>query len=362
MARAIELARQGQGAVEPNPMVGCVLVQDGQIVGEGYHQRFGEAHAEVEALRKAGEAARGADAYVTLEPCCHHGKTGPCTQALLQAQVGRVLVGCEDPNPQVAGNGVAELRQAGLEVEVGVLGAEAQLLIAPFAKRVTTGRPWVIAKWAMTLDGRLATHARSSRWISGEASRAVVQQLRGRVDAVLVGRGTAEADDPRLTARPPGLRTATRVVLDSKGSLPLSSQLVQSIDEAPLLVVSSAHAPAENCQRLRDAGAEVLLLEGDRPSAQLALLLDELGRRELTNLLVEGGSEVFGALLDLAAIDEVHAFIAPKLVGGRSATPVIAGDGIADMQNALELTQVAMQQLDDDLYLHGYLNRGSTVS
>lgn len=357
MSRAIELAQQGRGAVEPNPMVGCVVVRDGQIVGEGFHQKFGGPHAEIEALRAAGEGAEGAEVYVTLEPCCHQGKTGPCTQALIQAKVARVVVGCQDPNPRVAGNGIAELREAGIEISEGVQHEEAQRLIAPFAKLLATGRPWVIAKWAMTLDGRLATRTGSSQWISGEGSRAVVHELRGRVDAVLVGRGTAEADDPLLTARPVGPRVATRIVLDSSASLSTASKLVASIEEAPLLVAVGSRASGENVQRLKDCGAEVLVLAGGSRAEQLAELLDQLGERGMTNLLVEGGSEVFGALVDLSAIDEVHAFIAPKLVGGRAATAVAAGEGIAQMSAALELEGLEIKQLDRDVYVHGYLNR-----
>jgi len=356
---SLELAQQGQGAVEPNPLVGCVIVRDGEIVGQGYHQRFGGPHAEVEALREAGKAASGGDVYVTLEPCCHHGKTGPCTEALIEAGVARVMVGCEDPNPQVTGQGLAALRVAGIEVEVevGVNCEEATRLIAPFAKLITTGRPWVIAKWAMTLDGKIATHTGSSQWISGEASRAVVHELRGRVDAILVGSGTARADDPRLTARPPGPRTATRIILDSRATLSLESKLMKSVNEAPLLVACTTSASQENRQRLENHGAELLTLPGDNRKEQMTSLLDELGRRQVTNLLVEGGSKVFGTLFDLGAIDEVHAFVAPKLIGGKLAPSPIAGAGLAEMSAALELESMHVEMLDHDLHIHGFLKQ-----
>ncbi len=353
MSRAIELALQGRGRVEPNPMVGCVLVRDGAVVGEGFHQRFGGPHAEVEALAAAGDDARGADVFVTLEPCCHQGKTGPCSQALVEAGVARVVVGSQDPNPQVAGKGLAELQAAGVAVETGVLAEQTAELIAPFAKLVTVGRPWVIAKWAMTLDGKLATRTGSSQWISGEASRAVVHQLRGQVDAILVGRGTAEADDPLLTARPPGPRTATRIVLDSAARLSPDSKLAQSTDEAPLLIAVSKDAPTERRQKLESCGAEIVELPGDDHAARTAALLDELGRRQITNLLVEGGPKVFGTLQDIGAVDEVHVFIAPKLVGGAKAPSAMAGLGLAEMTAALRLRSPKVEMLGDDVYLSG---------
>lgn len=357
MSQALELAQHGRGAVEPNPLVGCVLARDGKVVGIGYHQRFGGPHAEIEALRSAGNAAAGADVYVTLEPCCHLGKTGPCTEALINASVARVTIGCQDPNPEVAGKGIAALRAAGIEVEIDVLREQAKALIAPFSKLITTGQPWVIAKWAMTLDGKIASHTGNSQWISGEASRALVHELRGRVDAILIGRSTAEADDPLLTARPPGPRTATRIVLDSQASLSLNCKLVQSAGEVPLLVATSSTAPQETCQRLAAQGAEVCVLAGDTRGEQLSALLEELGRRQMTNLLVEGGGAVFGTLLDLQAIDEVHAFIAPKLIGGNAAPSPVAGAGLAKMADACQLERTQVETLGDDLHVHGFLPR-----
>lgn len=357
MSRAIELARRGLGHVEPNPMVGCVIVRDGTIVGEGWHQRFGGPHAEIEALAAAGDRARGADVYVTLEPCCHLGKTGPCTKALITAGVARVAIGCQDPNPQVAGNGLAELRTAGVSVETNVLSEQTAELIAPFAKLVTTGRPWVIAKWAITLDGKIASRTGDSQWISNEASRTVVHQLRGRVDAILVGRGTVERDDPQLTARPPGARTAMRVVLDSNAQLSSTSKMVESIGEAPLLVAVSEEAPTECRNRLEACGAEILVLVGSDSTTRIAALLDEMGRRQMTNLLVEGGAQVLGTLLDLSAIDEVHTFIAPKLLGGAEAPSAIASLGLANMTEALQLKNPNVERLGDDVYISGRIFR-----
>jgi len=353
MSRALELAVRGRGHVEPNPLVGCVVVQNEKMVGQGWHRSFGSPHAEIEALAAAGDAAKGATVVVTLEPCCHQGKTGPCTRALIEAGVRRVVVGCQDPNPQVAGKGLAELRAAGILVEEGLLEEQSRHLIGPFTKLLTKGRPWVLAKWAMTLDGKLASHTGNSQWISGTASRAVVHRLRGEVDAILVGRGTVEADDPRLTARPAGPRVATRVVLDSAATLSPESQLVRSIAEGPVLVAVAAEAPAERTDRLTQLGVEVLRVSGGDEGARLDSLLEEMGRRQWTNVLVEGGSHVLGTLLDLQAIDEVHAFIATKLVGGKEAPSAMAGRGFAQMADAINLSNVEVEVLEGDIHIWG---------
>ncbi len=353
MHRALELARRGEGRVEPNPMVGCVVVRQGQIVGEGWHERYGGPHAEVNALAAAGEQARGATLYVTLEPCCHHGKTPPCTEAVLRAGVRRVVAALADPFPLVAGGGLAQLRQAGVEVEVGLLHDEARDLIAPFRKRVEKGRPWIIGKWAMSLDGKIATHTGDSRWISSPDSRAIAHQLRGRVDAILVGRRTAERDDPLLTARPPGARSATRIVVDSGALLAVSSQLVQTARDVPVLVAVSERAPRDACERLEQAGVEVLRCAGATHGERLALLLDELGRRAMTNVLVEGGGALLGSLHELGELDEVHVFLAPKLIGGAHAPTPVAGRGAARIAEANTFRFQSVQQPGGDVYLVG---------
>ncbi len=357
MQRALELAARGRGSVEPNPMVGCVVVRGAEIIGEGWHRRFGGAHAEVEALAIAGARAEGATMVVTLEPCCHQGKTPPCTRAIIEARLRRVVVAQRDPFAEVAGRGIAEMESAGIEVEVGLLEAEARRLNAPYLKLLGTGRPWVLAKWAMTLDGKIATRTGSSRWISGDESRKVVHALRGRVDAILVGRGTQARDDPLLTARPPGPRTAVRVVVDSRASLASASRLVRTAGEAPVLVAAGPEATDADRRRLAEAGCEVLVFEAESRAARLDALLAELGRRRMTNVLVEGGSQLLGSLLDADAIDEVHAFIAPKLVGGASAPSPVAGQGIAQIAQALPLDAPELEQLGPDLYLHGPLLR-----
>jgi diaminohydroxyphosphoribosylaminopyrimidine deaminase / 5-amino-6-(5-phosphoribosylamino)uracil reductase len=360
--RALELAARGQGSVEPNPMVGSVIAHDDEVVSEGWHQRFGGPHAEVHALVQAGEAARRATLYVTLEPCCHQGKTPPCTKAIIAAGIARVVLALRDPFPKVAGGGIAELVAAGIQVECGVGEEAARRLCAPYLKLVTKGRPWVIAKWAMTLDGRIATSSGESQWISGEESRRVVHQLRGRVDAIVVGSQTLMADNPLLTARTAGLRTPTRIILDSQARTPISAQVVRTASEAPtLIVVAQAavaeHATAQRAAALAAAGCEVYFAVGDTPGARLAELLDELGRRRMTNILVEGGGQLLGSLRDLDEIDEVHAFIAPKLLGQAGALSPFAGQGAASLNLATRLHEVRIEQLGDDAYISGRVHR-----
>ena len=357
MRRALELAAQGEGFVEPNPMVGCVVVRGAEIIGEGWHRRFGGDHAEVEALRMAGDRAAGASLYVTLEPCCHQGKTPPCSRAVIAADVRRVVAAMRDPFPQVDGGGLAELQAAGIEVEVGLMEPEARRLCGPYLKLHQTGRPWVIAKWAMTLDGKTATHVGASRWISNEPSRRIVHRLRGRVDAVAVGRRTARLDDPLLTARPPGPRTALRVVLDTRATLASESQLVRTARDVPVLVAAGTEAPEADRRRLEQAGCEVFTCQGTTPAQRLDALLAELGRRRLTNVLVEGGGRLAGSLLDAGQIDEVHVFIAARLLGGQAAPGPVAGQGFAEMADALALDAPRVAPLDTDVYISGRVLR-----
>ncbi len=353
MTRALELARCGQGHVEPNPMVGAVIAQGSRIVGEGAHREHGQAHAEVEAIAAAGSAARDATLYVTLEPCCHTGKTPPCTGAIIRAGLSRVVAACRDPFPIVDGEGITQLREAEIQVEVGLLKDQALALNAPFIKLIEKSSPWIIAKWAMTLDGKIATRSGDSRWISGDASRAVVHQLRGRVDAILIGSGTALADDPLLTARPAGPRIADRIVLDSTASLPVTHKLAQTAREIPTWIVTGPDASQENSQRLAECGCEVYMCCSDDRQQRLEELLAELAGRRITNLLVEGGSRLLGSLMDLGQIDEVHAFISPKLIGGDKAFTPIAGSGVETIADAIHLDNRTVDFLGDDIHIHG---------
>jgi len=361
LERALELAERGRGAVEPNPLVGAVVVKDGQFVGEGWHQRYGEAHAEVHALHAAGETARGATLYVTLEPCCHHGKTPPCTDAILKAGISRVVAALRDPFPQVSGRGAEALRAAGVAVELGLCEASARRQNAPYLKLLATGRPYVHLKWAMTLDGKIATRFGDSKWISNAASRALVHQLRGRVDAILVGIVTALADDPSLTARPPGPRTATRIVLDSRGRLPLDGELARTARAVPTVVVTAAGEDTPSAAALRERGCEVLSLPADAGRLTIDALLAELGRRQMTNLLVEGGAGVLGSFLDARAVDEVHVFLAPRLVGGATALTPVGGRGAERIADALALAEWQVREVEGDVYLRGLVHSAASA-
>jgi diaminohydroxyphosphoribosylaminopyrimidine deaminase/5-amino-6-(5-phosphoribosylamino)uracil reductase len=350
MQRALELAERGRGAVEPNPLVGAVVVREGVVLGEGWHQRYGGPHAEIHALAAAGEAARGATLYVTLEPCCHHGKTPPCTDAILKADIVRVVAGMQDPFPPVSGRGADILRTAGVQVVIGVGEEQARRLNAPYLTLLGKLRPHVHCKWAMTLDGKMATRTGDSKWISGEGSRRRVHELRARMDAILVGIGTVLADDPLLTARPPGPRVATRIVLDSQSRLPASSQLVQTAAQIPTLVATCRSGTESSLSGL----CEVLHLEAVDNRVSLPALLAELGRRRMSNLLVEGGAAVLGSFLDARLVDEVHVFIAPRLAGGAGAlTP--AGLGVERIADALQVVDWEVEMIERDVYLHGRL-------
>ncbi len=355
MQHALALATQGLGGVEPNPPVGAVIVDDaGLCVGEGWHQRYGGPHAEVFALEQAGPLARGATLYVTLEPCCHFGKTPPCSRAVIAAGVKRVVVAMSDPAPHVAGGGITELRAAGIDVEVGLCEAEARALTAPFVRWVTERRPWVHTKWAMTLDGKIASRTGHSQWISGPESRAKVHELRGRMDAIVAGIGTVLADDPLLTARPAGPRTATRIVIDPHARMHPTSRLVQTAREVPVIWVVANHIPADQTAALEAAGVERLSLPHDAATwFPLKDLLAILGERAMTHILIEGGGQLLGRFFDANLIDEYHIFIAPKLVGGATAPSPLNGFGQERIPSIASLDCPTVVTIGEDVYIHG---------
>lgn len=359
MRRALALSVRGQGRVEPNPMVGCVLVRRGCVIGEGHHRYYGGNHAEVEAMRNCTASPEGATAYVTLEPCCHYGKTGPCTEVLLEARVRRVVAAMTDPFSEVAGKGFARLQRNGVRVDVGLCGDEARRLNAPYLKMRRCGQPWVILKWAQSLDGRIATRTGDSRWISGPQSRALVHEIRGRMDAILVGIGTVLADNPLLTCRSGLLhRVACRVVADSHLRTPPDSQLVRTAGHAPVLIMTRDAAVRENSRqaaRLRDRGVDVVSLPAKGGHLDLKAALLELGRRGMMNVLVEGGGELTGALLDAHLADEVMIFLAPKLIGGRTAVGAVGGQGIPSMARAIGLDGLEYQRIGEDGLYRGRL-------
>ena len=346
LGRAIELGRRGLGRVSPNPLVGAVIARDGEIVGEGWHDSYGGPHAEVAAIGAAGgdSAARGSTLYVSLEPCCHEGKQPPCTDAILSAGIARVVVASDDPSDKASGRGLGILRDEGVDVDVvnGDLATRARRENQAFRKHARTGRPWVLFKSAMSLDGKVATRDGDSQWISCEESRDLAHHWRAEVDAVVVGIGTALADDPRLTARIDGVhRQPRRVVFDSTARLPLDSQLVAQAHEVPLTVVVSRAAPRCATESLELAGAEVIVATGENAPARVVSALQQLGELELpvTAMLLEGGPHLAGAFLDAGEIDEARLFIAPMLLGGGGMDPAI-GEGvarIADAQRAIDL-------------------------
>jgi diaminohydroxyphosphoribosylaminopyrimidine deaminase/5-amino-6-(5-phosphoribosylamino)uracil reductase len=364
MRRALELARLGRGQAEPNPMVGAVIVRHGRMIGEGYHQRFGGPHAEIEAIaaaRSAGETTAGATLYVTLEPCCHHGKTPPCTDAVIAAGFARVVAAMQDPDAKVGGKGFAALRQAGIEVAVGVCESQARELLAAYIKLRTTGRCWVICKWAQTLDGKIATAAGQSKWITGPAARARVHELRGQCAGICVGAGTVRADDPLLTNRGAGGKQPARVVLAATANIPLSCQLLQTARQSPVIVAAGADAPPERVEAIRATGAEVLPLPMVEGGVSLAALLDELGRRQWTHLLVEGGRAVLGAFLRQKLADELLVFIAPKLLGGAASLGPVDWPDVHAIEEGLALPTPAVEPIGPDLLLRYVMGQGSSA-
>jgi diaminohydroxyphosphoribosylaminopyrimidine deaminase/5-amino-6-(5-phosphoribosylamino)uracil reductase len=335
-------------------MVGCVIVKARQVLGEGYHRRFGGPHAEIEALRACPRDPRGATVYVSLEPCCSHGKTPPCVDALSDAGIARVVVGLTDPSPAVNGRGIKRLRDAGIKVEANVLPDQAAELIAPFLTRVCLGRPYVIAKWAQSLDGKLATRMGHSQWISSDASRRRVHRLRARVDAILVGVGTAKIDDPMLTAREvPIRRRALRVVLDGRLRIPERCRLVHTASEIPtLLFTGASKVGTSKAERLQNQGVEILPCRLHRRRLSLAMCLRELAKREVTNVLVEGGPTVLTSFFEAGLVDEAHVFTAPKLIGGESAPSAWAGRGAIRVNAAATPRVVRIQRCGPDIIHH----------
>jgi diaminohydroxyphosphoribosylaminopyrimidine deaminase / 5-amino-6-(5-phosphoribosylamino)uracil reductase len=355
MRRALKLAARARGRTAPNPMVGAVVVSGGRVVGEGWHPKAGEPHAEVFALRQAGEAARGATLYVTLEPCCHHGRTPPCTEAVMASGATRVVAAMADPFPQVAGKGFDRLRSAGLEVAWGVLEGEARELNRAYLKAVETGLPWVTLKMAMTLDGKIATRTGDSRWITGEAARRYVHRLRDWNDAVMVGIGTARADDPLLTARLPRARNPLRVIVDTRAELSPESQLAQTARQVPTVIgigegTSAGHLEAQ--------GIELEPAPVAQGRLDLQVLLRRLVARGVHSVLCEGGATLAGSLMDAGLVDEVVWFIAPKLVGGKDAPGPVGGEGAERMLRARPLTQVRIRRFGVDLAVQGYIDKG----
>jgi diaminohydroxyphosphoribosylaminopyrimidine deaminase / 5-amino-6-(5-phosphoribosylamino)uracil reductase len=356
MKEALRLAAKGRGQTSPNPMVGAVIVVGETIVGRGYHERVGGAHAEINALRDAGDKAGGATLYVTLEPCNHHGRTPPCTMAVADSGITRVVVGMADPNPHVAGGGADVLRERGIAVEVGVFERECRLLNQAFIKHSSTGLPLVTIKVASTLDGRIATRSGDSRWISNERSRRFVHHLRCLADGILIGIDTALADDPQLTARlrrRPPCRQPIRMVLDSRLRLNATSHLARTARDVPVWAACTEDAPRQRELELHEAGVVVLRLPGQKGRVDLPSLLKECGRRQITSLLVEGGSRVVGAFIEQHLADDFYFFYGPKILGDPQAIPMVQGNSKDKMSEALSVYDLRVRRFGGDVMLSG---------
>jgi len=354
LLRAIELAGRARGQTSPNPIVGAVIVKDGRVIGEGITQPPGEGHAEVMAIEAAAGHTAGATMYVSLEPCCHQGRTPPCTEAIVAAGIARVVIASDDPTPKAAGRGPGILRDEGVRVDMvdGQIAEAARMLNQPFRKHARTGRPLVVFKSAMTIDGKVATRTGDSQWISGQASRARAHRWRAESDAVAVGIGTALVDDPRLTARIEGVaRQPRRVVFDSEARLPLDSKLVKELADVPLIVVCSRAASRTSVQALEAAGVDVIVATGENEAARVEHALDELGAREIQSLLLEGGPHLAGAFLEAGEIDEARMFVAPVMIGGAKAKTAVEGIGVGDIAEGLHALAIETERIEDDVLI-----------
>jgi diaminohydroxyphosphoribosylaminopyrimidine deaminase / 5-amino-6-(5-phosphoribosylamino)uracil reductase len=357
MKMALALAEQGFGYTSPNPMVGAVVVKDGQVVGRGWHQIPGGPHAEVYALDDAGPMAKGADLYVTLEPCNHHGKTPPCTEKIISSGIRRVVMAMTDPNPDVAGGGAQRLEQAGIEVVSGVCEKEAQRLVEFFTKYVKTKRPFVILKIAATLDGRIATRTGDSKWVTGEKSRNYVHELRHAVDAIMVGVNTVKSDDPQLTTRLEGKKgkNAKRIILDTSLSIPEEAKVLHNDSPSDTIIITGNSVSLEKKSRLGKTGAQIIEAKTTDNWLDLNALMDQLGQMRITSLLIEGGSRVAASSLKAGIVDKICFFYAPKILGGDDGVPMFKGNGPDLMNKCIQLKEISVRRFDEDVMIEGYI-------
>jgi diaminohydroxyphosphoribosylaminopyrimidine deaminase/5-amino-6-(5-phosphoribosylamino)uracil reductase len=358
MKRAIRLAEKGRGRTSPNPMVGAVLVKEGIVVGEGYHARAGEAHAEIIALRKAREEARGSTLYINLEPCTHYGRTPPCVPVIIEAGVRRVVIGIEDPNPLIKAKGLESLAKAGLEVKVGILEKECRRLNEAFYKYILKREPFVILKAAATLDGKIATRDGESKWISGETSRRFVHRLRDQVDGVVVGIDTVLQDDPMLTARVKGGRDPFRIVLDSRLRIPEEAKVIKA-DPSKTIIATTELAARDKRQRLEKMGAQILVLDSEHERVSLKPLLSKLVEMGMMSLLLEGGSQINGSFLDEGLIDKFLLFLSPRLMGDPKALGIFGGRGVSNLNEAVAVREISTKRIGEDVFVEGYLEWGT---
>lgn len=359
MERALALAARGRGTTTPNPMVGAVIVKDGRIIGEGYHIRAGEGHAEVNAFKNAAEDVTGATMYVTLEPCSHYGKTPPCADKIVEKKIGRVVVGALDPNPLVAGRGIEKIRNAGIPVVTGVLAEESIALNEVFMKYIVTKRPFVVLKAAMSLDGKIATADGESQWISCETSREEVHRLRHELTGIMAGIGTVLADDPMLNCRIPGGKQPVRIIVDSHLSIPENSKLAGSAREFPLVVASVEKADASKKARLEVMGAKVIEIPANQDGhVDLNALMERLGEMKIDSILLEGGGRLAEGALKAGIVDKVQFYIAPVLIGGEGAKTPVEGRGIETLSQAWHISDWKAETIGDDLKIIGYIKEG----
>lgn len=363
MRRAIELAKKGSGHVNPNPLVGAVIVRDGEIIGEGYHECYGQLHAERNAIanaKKRGDSLEGSTIYVTLEPCCHYGKTPPCTEAIIEEKIAKVVVGSDDPNPLVSGKGFQMLREKGIEVIPHFLKEECDAMNHVFFHYIRTGTPYVAMKYAMTMDGKIACYTGNSKWVTGEESRAHVQTLRNHYKGIMAGIGTVLADDPMLNCRIEGGRDPIRIIADSHLRIPMDSQLVRTAGQQPLIVACLPDADEEKAAQLQEKGVEVLRIPGvttaditeeQKEVISLPVLMKELGARKIDGILLEGGGQLNESALQTGIVDRIYCYIAPKIFGGAQAKTPVEGQGLTRAADAWQFKRIGMQEFGQDILL-----------
>lgn len=363
MRRAIKLAKKGSGHVNPNPLVGAVIVRDGEIIGEGYHECYGQLHAERNAIanaKKRGNSLEGSTIYVTLEPCCHYGKTPPCTEAIIEEKIARVVVGSDDPNPLVSGKGFQMLREKGIEVIPHFLKEECDAMNHVFFHYIRTGTPYVAMKYAMTMDGKIACYTGDSKWVTGEESRAHVQTLRNHYKGIMAGIGTVLADDPMLNCRIEGGRDPIRIIADSHLRIPMDSQLVRTAGQQPLIVACLPDADEEKAAQLQEKGVEVLRIPGvttaditeeQKEVISLPVLMKELGARKIDGILLEGGGQLNESALQAGIVDRIYCYIAPKIFGGAQAKTPVEGQGLTRAADAWQFNRIGMQEFGQDILL-----------
>lgn len=361
MRLAISLAKKGVGKTSPNPLVGAVVVKDGEIISEGYHRKFGGAHAEINALIKAGGGAKGADIFINLEPCCHYGKTPPCFKEVISSGISKVLVGMVDPNPAVAGKGIKYLRDAGVGVEVGILEDDCKLLNEAYIKYITTKKPFVTLKLASTLDGKIATYTGESKWITEKGSRKKVHKMRGTVDGIIVGVGTILEDNPHLTNRFTNGTSPNRIIVDSVLRTPLTSNVLKKIPNTEVFIATTYKAPLKKIERLRRMGVKIIFLPLLEDGIDLKALMSELGKHGMMNLLLEGGAKLATSAIRSGVVDKLSLFLAPKIMGGSESAPMFLDLGVKSLNEMFHINGMRSKKIGNDILIEGYFNgRGAT--